>query len=202
MSIEPVGHDHPIVDAHGEAMFAGCHHAEIEFMRNAQAEVGADFFVVEPHCGFPMRPFHEQRDTFAVPIFWNLNVTLIPGRADVVALWLAEEWNLDVAGVGVGGVFRAQIPEMIVEREHPRSVNGNLVAVTLLFENAGQFDFVGEIFVEPFFTEAGIGAVDGETPFSGERLRLNAEGLKNTAEDEEHEDSDFHVRWSSGIQAF
>jgi len=33
-------------------------------------------------------------------------------------------------------------------------------------------------------------------------LRLKAEALESAAQNEEHEDSDFHVRWSSRIQGF
>ena len=85
---------------------------------------------------------------------------------------------------------------MIVERQHPRCRDGNLITVTLGLQNSGKLDFVGQIFAEPFFADASILPIQRETPFTCELLRLESERLRSTAEDKE--ENDFHVHGSDG----
>src|ERR1017187_8702555 len=88
------------------------HHTQLKFVRRAEADVRADFLVVEPDGGFPVRPFEKQHDAFAIPVRRDFYVALIPRRAEIMSHGLTQKRNLHAARVRVSGVVRAQKPEV------------------------------------------------------------------------------------------
>ena len=64
---------------------------------------------------------------------------------------------------------RLNFPPRIPEREHPRRDGDNVVAITLRLQNAGQLNFVRQIFGEPVFVRANVAAVERKAPFARQR---------------------------------
>src|SRR5262249_16645827 len=118
-------------------------------------------------CCFPVRPFEEKLNALTLPGCRDGNVTLVPGRSEIMLRRLAEERHFDLAGAGIGFVIVSEEPVSVVKGEDPRRVGWDVVAVTLRLENAGELDLVWKRFRRPLFGKAGIGRVETEAPGAG-----------------------------------
>jgi hypothetical protein len=80
---------HAIVDANGEAMFAGGQTiSQIEDVRHAQAFALADLPAIHPDGREPMATLQVQRDPLAAPVRGDRHGALVPGRSHIVVLGL------------------------------------------------------------------------------------------------------------------
>ena len=118
-----------------------------------------------------MRPLQKQGDVLSAPTGGHRKVPLIPRRPEIMPYRLADERHLHAACIRVCCVIRAEIPEMIVQREHPRCLRADRVAIALGFQNAGQLNGVRQIFGRPVFREPGIGTIKGKPPWPVQRQR-------------------------------
>jgi hypothetical protein len=78
-------------------------------------------------------------------------------------------------------------PPRVAERQHPRRVCADVIAVALRLENAGQLDFVRQILGEPLLIRPHVVAVEGKAPFAVERKGFNGAqvgGCQATSRDE------------------
>ena len=85
MSIRPVGHDHAVVDANGQLVTARRDHAEVVDVWRDEAAIGSDLLSVQPHSRFPVRTLERQHKPAVGLVLSDLNVALIPRRAEVMA---------------------------------------------------------------------------------------------------------------------
>ncbi len=161
----------PVVHADTQTMSARRKGAEIGDVRRDEAVVCGKFLFVNPDPALPVRAFQKQREMFSVPLARNFKITLIPREAEVMLRRLREKWHLDMTRLRkmLAQTRRLDFPPRVAEREHPRRVRGNAIAVTLRLQNAGQLDFVRQIFGEPVFIGANVVAVERESPLASER---------------------------------
>ena len=141
-------------------------------MGGDQAADGADHGAIQPDLGLPACALQIEADVAALPGRGDLDLLLVPGDADVVLRRLGEEGHLDVARLRVGLEIGAQEPVVVVERGHPGRGGGDVVPEILGLEDPGQVDMLGQVAVEPPLVHARVQAVDGKTPFSGQRQRI------------------------------
>jgi hypothetical protein len=77
---------------------------------------------------------------------------------------LAKKRHFDLARFRVREVILPQKPVPIIEREHPRRVGPNLVAVTLRLENARELYVIAQVLLKPLGADALILAIQSESP--------------------------------------
>ena len=101
----------------------------------------------------------------------NRDVALVPGDAEVVLDRLREVGDLDVAGLGVGGILRELVPGHVARKGGDEfGFGGDVVAEALGLEDAGEGDVGGggEVLGEPGLVDADVVAVEREAPLAGE----------------------------------
>src|SRR5215813_5598055 len=115
-----------------------------------------------------MRPFESEQNAAALHGSRNINITLIPGCAQIVTRWLRQKRHFDLAAFSVGLVVFAQVPVAIIEREHPGCLSGDVVSEFLRLKNSGQTNEAIQWPVEPLLLHSRISWVHGKTPVAVE----------------------------------
>src|SRR5581483_10514895 len=118
-----------------------------------------------------------------------LNITLIPRGSEIVTRRLREKRNLDLAAFQIVFVVVAQIPKVIIKREHPGSVCTDLIPETLRLENSRQTNSISQIAIEPLLLNALVVCVQFKAPHPVERNRIGSPcGVKSKEADGERQD--------------
>src|SRR5918911_5470681 len=111
-----------------------------------------------------MRPFEREQNATALRVARNLDIALVPCRAEIVTRWLRQKRHFDAPAFSVGFVLFAQIPVAIVEREHPWRVDRDVVSDVLRLKNSGQTNVAAQWPQEPLLLHSGIIWVKFKTP--------------------------------------
>ncbi len=164
-------HDQAVVHPDRQGVRArGKRPAELDPVRGRETVAGAPDPPVEPDDRLPVGPLEVQQQAAARPFGRDHQVPLVPGGADVVAVGLQPERHLHLARLAVRRVAKRGEEGPVHDLPRPGRVDGDLVAVALGLQHAGQPDRPAQTArFAPAGDQALVPAVELETPHAVER---------------------------------
>src|SRR6185369_2072637 len=146
-----------------------CYRAEVVDVRRNQTAIGADLFSIQPDSRFPVRTLQRQHVPAVHLVLIDLDIALIPRYAEIVTQRLCEERHFYFARFSESFVVFAQVPEMIVEREHPRRRGADWGKKRILrLKNSRQPDRIAQSLCIQELLLARISRVQLKTPLTVE----------------------------------
>ena len=163
----------PVVNAQGEYMPAWGQYAKVELVGSAERIGCAILPAVNPYGAVPVDALEMKQGVHSLPACWNIDVTLEPGRSEVVPRRLEKEGDFEVAWfLPLLEHFRVTPAVTSPFRLHRR-----YFTETLGGDHARKLNDVGELPRLRPSLQAEILRIEGETPFTSQREgRLFAPG--------------------------
>ena len=148
-------------------MSARRHHiAKVIHVWRAETVAGANGNIVHPNFCFPVTAFQEQNNSPARPVLRNVELFLIPGRAYVMFHRRKPEGNLHGTGLSVLFILILRKPRAVHNLPCPFRIDGNIVAIAVLRDRAGQLDTVVQYALVPLLLFADILRVQPKEPLT------------------------------------
>ncbi|MBA7654896.1 hypothetical protein ES703_62789 [subsurface metagenome] len=148
-------------------MSARRHHiAKVVHVWRAETVPGADGSIVHPNLCLPVTAFQEQDNSPARPVLRNVEPFLIPGRAYVMFHGGQPEGNFYRIGLSVLFILGVRKPRAVHNLPGPFRIDGNIVAIAVLRDRAGQLDAAGRYALVPLLLFADVLRVQPKEPLA------------------------------------